>query len=260
MNARIHTHRDVIVSIAIQTALSVALALPTTFAITYLYFGGDLSRDVSGWATLRFGLGVTFFECVIVCPLVAYRTMSILRTVNVLRDRLHALASRDPLTGLLNRRGFDEAVPTLPQGEAVAVLVCDIDFFKRVNDRYGHDVGDKVLQSTGELLSNLAEARPATLLARFGGEEFVVALAGAGLEHARLWAEMARVRLAARRAHDAQGPIAVTASFGVAATEHFDGDVAALITRADAALYRAKNDGRNRVVAEADAPREERAA
>jgi predicted signal transduction protein with EAL and GGDEF domain len=164
----IRTHRDVVFSIVIQTAISLAIALPTTLVITLWYFGGDFSRSVSGWAALRFGLGVTFIECVTVCPLVAYRTMVILRTANNLRDRLHALAIQDPLTGLLNRRGFDEAVRTLPTGNA-AVLVCDIDNFKRVNDGYGPDVGDRVLQTVADLLTGLEEARPATLLARFGG-------------------------------------------------------------------------------------------
>jgi diguanylate cyclase (GGDEF)-like protein len=257
--ARISTQRDVVLSIVLQTAISLAIALPTTLVITLWYFDGDLSRSVSGWAALRFGLGVTFIECVTVCPIVGYRTMVILRTANNLRDRLHALATRDPLTGLLNRRGFDEAVATLPTG-AAAVLVCDIDNFKRVNDGYGHDVGDRVLQKVADLLTGLEEARPATLLARFGGEEFVVVLAGASLEHGRLWAEMARVRLAARRVMGPGGPIAVTASFGVAATERFDGDISALIARADAALYCAKNEGRNRVAAEADAPLGVRAA
>jgi diguanylate cyclase (GGDEF)-like protein len=257
--ARIRTHRDVVLSIVMQTAISLAIALPTTLVITLWYFGSDLSRSVSGWGALRFGLGVTFIECVTVCPIVGYRTMVILRTANNLRDRLHALATRDPLTGLLNRRGFDEAVPTLPTGNT-AVLVCDIDNFKRVNDGYGHDVGDRVLQSVADLLTGLEEARPATLLARFGGEEFVVVLTRASLEHGRLWAEMARVRLAARRVSGPDGPIVVTASFGVAAAEHFDGDISALIARADAALYCAKNEGRNRVAADADAPPGVRAA
>jgi diguanylate cyclase (GGDEF)-like protein len=256
---RIRTQRDVVLSIVVQTAISLAIALPTTFAITLWYLDGDFSRSLSGWAALRFGLGVTFIECVTVCPIVGYRTMVILRTANNLRDRLHALATRDPLTGLLNRRGFDEAVATLPTG-AAAVLVCDIDNFKRINDGYGHDIGDRVLQKVADLLTGLEEARPATLLARFGGEEFVVVLAGASLEHGRLWAEMARVRLVSRRAMGPDGPIAVTASFGVAATEHFDGDISALIARADAALYFAKNEGRNRVAAEANAPLGVRAA
>jgi diguanylate cyclase (GGDEF)-like protein len=193
---------------------------------------------------LKFGLGVTTLECCVVCPVLAIQTLTALRLAGDLRDRLHAEASRDPLTGLLNRRGFDEAVAGLARGGPMAVLVCDIDHFKRVNDRLGHDAGDLVLRAAADVLRGLAEELPAALLARFGGEEFVVALPGDNLDNARAAADKARQRLAA----ETQGPVAVTASFGVASAARFDGDMSALIARADAALYRAKEDGRNRVV------------
>ena len=109
----IRTHRDVALRMIVETVASLALATPATFAITFGYFGGDLSQSITGWQALHFGLGLTVAECLLVCPIVAYRGLDMLRTLNNLRDRLHALANRDPLTGLLNRRGFDEGAQAL---------------------------------------------------------------------------------------------------------------------------------------------------
>ena len=237
-----------------QTGVSVAIALPVTFAITMAWFGGDLSQNIDGWRVLRFALGVATTESLIICPLVAFRGVILIRTINNLRDHLHSLASRDPLTNLLNRRGFDEGVASLPTGGKLAVLVGDLDHFKRVNDRYGHDKGDEVLKATAGLLRALASERPATLLARLGGEEFVVALGGAGLEEARLWADKLRVRHAAYGVGASGGAIFTTLSIGVAATDHFEGDIKAVMSRADAALYYAKRQGRNRVETDLDPP------
>jgi diguanylate cyclase (GGDEF)-like protein len=260
LGAPLRTRHDVKLKVFTVTAIALSIALPATFAITFWRFGGDLSQTASGWSMLRFALGVTLAECGTVCPMLAYRGYARMREINRLRDRLQALAAQDPLTGVLNRRGFDEAVAALAPGVALAIVICDIDHFKRVNDRFGHAVGDLVLQKVAETLTNRAQSHPAALLARFGGEEFVVALPGADLHEARAWAEKTRDLLGGARAPGPEGPIAVTASFGVAAAAHFDADVAALIARADAALYGAKNGGRNRVATEGDAPRASRAA
>ncbi len=248
MLARLRMRFSVALGVFQLTCMSLAIALPAAYLITYWRFGGDLSQSKTGWDALRLALGVTLVECGAICPAVAYPSVKMLRTVNALRDRLHALASLDPLTGLLNRRGFDEAVSGIPHGAPVAAVVCDIDHFKRVNDGFGHDVGDVVLQMSAEVLKSLAASRPSARIARFGGEEFVVLLPAADLAEAQSWAEAARLRLAGSRARTSRGPIAVTASFGVAA-ERFGGDMAALIARADAAMYSAKNAGRNRVAA-----------
>ena len=155
-------------------------------------------------------------------------------------------AHRDPLTGVLNRRGLEEAAESLPRdGRPRAVFVIDFDHFKSINDRFGHDVGDQVLRSGAALMQ--AGIRGHDHLARLGGEEFCVVLEACGVDDARRVCE--KLRLAVQ-AHDWQvmAPgLRVTLSAGIAVGRATD-DLPSLILRADQALYRAKREGRNRVV------------
>ena len=164
---------------------------------------------------------------------------------------LHAIASIDPLTGALNRRSFSErAAAELRRAARVdgpaSVLMLDADHFKAVNDRYGHAGGDAVLcalvQAVGETL------RPTDLLGRLGGEEFAVLLPDADLEGARAVAERIRERIADLRVPDPAGAIAFTVSIGAAVCESEARSIQPTLDRADAALYQAKAQGRNRVV------------
>jgi diguanylate cyclase (GGDEF)-like protein len=160
-------------------------------------------------------------------------------------------ASTDHLTGVLNRRAFFENAATLckrqaKRGEPVAVLVFDLDHFKSINDRFGHAAGDEVLRLFARVTR--ASTRVNDIIGRFGGEEFV-AIVPSGLEVAQKIAE--RVRAAFENAGTIidELPIGATVSIGAAASYDATMPVDALIARADAALYRAKHDGRNRVVA-----------
>lgn len=164
-------------------------------------------------------------------------------------------AERDPLTGLFNRRGFEQALPETRGGAfpAGAVIVGDIDYFKQVNDRFGHAAGDHVIIGFAHILrANLKSVA----LARFGGEEFVGFLPGVGRDEAAEMLENARLGFAAMnwQEHGIDG--AITASFGVSATAPGDHSVHDAIARADACLYTAKNAGRNRVVTEGQRPPE----
>lgn len=170
-----------------------------------------------------------------------------------------ALSQHDPLTGLANRRYLVEQVPRLwrqarREGQRVAALVIDLDHFKLVNDRHGHAAGDAVLQAVAGVLADTV--RPSDVLARLGGEELVVlGLVGDPGEAAHL-AE--RLRLAVCAARSAHGH-AVTASIGVALTRPGDGEDAGgalwrLVDRADAAMYAAKQGGRDRVATFAPPP------
>lgn len=167
------------------------------------------------------------------------------------RDLLK-IASIDPLTGALNRRSFSErAAAELQRArrfeKPACVLMLDADHFKAVNDRYGHGGGDAVLcalvRAVGETL------RPTDLLGRLGGEEFAVLLPDSDLEGARAVAERIRERIADLRVPDPGGAIAFTVSIGAAACEGEATSVQPALDRADAALYQAKAQGRNRVVA-----------
>ncbi|PWE54064.1 diguanylate cyclase [Metarhizobium album] len=174
-----------------------------------------------------------------------------LATANLqLRERLTSLATSDALTGLLNRRSLDEALNHLARDnrdEAVACLMIDIDHFKRFNDNYGHDAGDVVMQHVGQIMRDTVGK--AGKVFRFGGEEFTVLLPQATEAQGLELAERLREQIAATPfSHRGRILGSVTISVGAASSPQ-DGPVTTLVTRADAALFRAKSGGRNRTVA-----------
>ena len=169
--------------------------------------------------------------------------------------QLEVLSVTDALTRLANRRRFDavwldEWQRALRQATPLAVIMLDVDHFKAYNDHYGHQQGDECLRRVGEVLLTTVR-RAGELVARYGGEEFVVVLPGTSVIHAMAVAESIRANIqAAGIAHAHSGVAAVvTVSLGVAVGIPTQGDVRdALVHAADAALYRAKDQGRNRVV------------
>ena len=156
------------------------------------------------------------------------------------------LATTDPLTAALNRRAFfDRSHDRCAPGAARlrTAIMFDVDHFKRVNDSYGHDVGDQVLRAIGR-----EAAGERAIFGRLGGEEFAIILEGAELNAGVAHAEQLRAKLAALRFETGRGIMSVTCSFGVA--EWRDGEtIDQLLKRADTALYKAKNSGRDCVVA-----------
>ncbi len=176
--------------------------------------------------------------------LLACSVREILQTLRNERDH-------DALTCLLNRRAFLESAERRLQGprsQGWALLACDVDHFKRVNDSWGHAAGDTVLQIVGQIL--LQQVRKDDLVARFGGEEFVVLLRCADVLVAAEVAERMRRQLA--QTHCAAISGVVTASFGVSWVFSVQ-DLPRAIERADALLYQAKNAGRNQVMSSAEA-------
>ncbi|ODT77483.1 MAG: hypothetical protein ABS76_27280 [Pelagibacterium sp. SCN 64-44] len=165
-------------------------------------------------------------------------------TTDLLRD-LRIQTHTDPLTGVLNRRGFfARASAAAPKG-AFAVLLCDIDEFKRVNDGFGHKAGDTVVRDLAGVLTAASAPAPHSV-GRLGGDEFVLLLAGADLTRTRDMAERLRAAFAATAHHGVPPTHPVTVSIGGAIA--FPGEpLDAALARADAALYRAKQNGRNRV-------------
>jgi two-component system cell cycle response regulator len=175
-----------------------------------------------------------------------------------LRDNVQLsieMAITDALTGLYNRRYMETHVGTLvdqavARGKPLSVLILDIDYFKSINDTHGHDAGDDVLQDFAIRIRK--SIRGIDLACRYGGEEFVVVMPETDMAVATMVAERLRRRIASEPFPIQKGTrmIEVTISIGIAALGSGD-DAAAVIKRADQALYRAKRDGRNRVVPDA---------
>ncbi len=163
----------------------------------------------------------------------------------------------DPLTNIANRKAFDDAAAAAAEaalgGEAVSLLICDIDHFKKFNDNWGHQTGDQVLRLVAACLSENVKGRDTA--ARYGGEEFAVLLRGSGLKDAAHVAEQIRQtvetkKLVKKSTGDVLG--AITISIGV--SQFAPGEaVEAVVRRADACLYGAKRNGRNLVIAQNDA-------
>lgn len=175
------------------------------------------------------------------------------RKVEHQNKQLHALATRDGLTGCLNRRAFfDQADPVFAMavghGQPLCCIMTDIDRFKSINDKFGHSVGDEVIRNVARVLG--AGLRDGDLLCRYGGEEFCILLPESSIEQAQRVAERLREQVQAEGNAGLRvaEPPSVTGSFGVALLDLRDDGLAALIERADQALYTAKNSGRNRVV------------
>lgn len=166
-----------------------------------------------------------------------------------LNDELKALTLRDPLTGVGNRRFMterlrEESERARRRGVTYALAILDVDHFKHVNDRYGHDVGDAVLCRVAETVR--ACLRDYDVFARWGGEEFLIALPDTTLEVARTVCERVRREIEALGVSDGAATVSVTASFGL--TEHLAGEnPSETVSRADVALRRAKDAGRNRL-------------
>lgn len=176
------------------------------------------------------------------------------RELNTLNTKLKQLAAEldykathDPLTGAFNRRAVIERTEAHLHGNAVALIVLDIDHFKRINDEYGHPTGDAVIV---ELVARLRTVVPEPAeIGRVGGEEFTVVLPRVDLHTAAALAERMRARVAAPPFTTPAGRT-VSASFGVSQTPS-GGSFSDAYARADAALYRAKHRGRNTVVVDA---------
>lgn len=174
------------------------------------------------------------------------------RIINLER-RILQLANTDPLTGVLNRRAFMQRMEieverAIRENRPLSLIITDLDHFKQINDRYGHQVGDLMLQKFTEVISTLS--RQYDFLGRYGGEEFSIGFPGVDELNVMLIAERMRQRaeVFSIPSSDPFQPIQITASFGAASLRRESREtLSSLITRADNALYRAKGEGRNRV-------------
>lgn len=240
--------RRIVIAILLVHLVILALRLVT---------GPEAELDDAGAAMKA--LGALFLLAPILIPIGLGYTM-----LGMVYERrtaaLRSAALRDPLTGALNRLGLEEWLAyerQRPDGgrrrsetPALAAIAVDVDHFKAINDTFGHAAGDLVLRALVDRLSG--EVRPEDAIARFGGEEFVVLMPRMAARDAIAAAERMRCLLTEAPVEADGRPVALTASFGVALDRTLPSPegLAGLLDRADKALYRAKREGRNRVVAE----------
>ena len=205
----------------------------------------QLERQLSSKAVEASRLYIVMLTMtVIFIGLWAYRTK---------RSQLHfqALSQLDGLTGICNRLHFISRAEKVLEasrrtGEQVCIVLCDLDHFKSINDRYGHATGDFVLKRTVSACNVLLTK--SEIFGRFGGEEFGILLPACGPEQARERAEQLRMTIAGITADQGTTKATVSASFGIATTSQSGHELGQLLAHADAALYEAKRAGRNRVV------------
>lgn len=187
--------------------------------------------------------------CALIAPAVATLGFALMDSERTLRD-LRQQAETDGLTGLFNRRAFahhseQKLADCKRQGLACTLLVLDIDHFKRVNDEFGHDTGDRALRHAAE---SMARQLPSSaVLARIGGEEFAVLLPGDDAARAEVTAEALRRAVRETPLTVNGSPLALSLSVGIATLGDSSDDLSLLLRRADQAMYSAKRDGRDRV-------------
>jgi diguanylate cyclase (GGDEF)-like protein/PAS domain S-box-containing protein len=179
-------------------------------------------------------------------------TISLALSNLMLREALREEAIRDPLTGLFNRRYLEETLPLSLKhhqrsNDPLTVAMLDLDHFKSFNDKYGHEAGDVVLKEVGALLRS--SLRGDDIACRYGGEELLIILAGATLEHALPRMENIRQMIMNHCIHSSGRKLpAVTVSIGISEASPCETDAASILKRADIALYKAKQNGRNRIM------------
>lgn len=196
---------------------------------------------ISAVLTILFLVGVTYFL-----------TWRLVIKLDDMQRTLKKQATTDELTGLKNRRIImkrleEERERSFRLGEPLCIMIIDLDHFKRINDSYGHPFGDFVLKRVAHLVRD--SLRRYDLVGRIGGEEFLVVSPGTGLNEAMALAERIRGRIMNDTFHEDDVQISVTLSVGLTILAPGDQCIEALLKRADTALYKAKEQGRNRVVA-----------
>ena len=169
------------------------------------------------------------------------------------RRRLHEESRLDVLTELPNRRAIEEGAINQVQlatrdGRPCVLLMLDLDHFKKLNDTWGHDLGDRALRAAGKVLLRASGTVGTCTVGRMGGEEFAMLISDCSIAAVHSLAEQLREEIAAIRLDEGEKKVSFTASIGLSALQSGEGSWTEMLRRADVALYRAKREGRNRVV------------
>lgn len=226
------------------TLVASILAVAGTLGMTAVY--GLLIKH----AVSREDLLVVALASATIAPLVINWLATLSYELYQSEQRLSALSQKDPLTGAYNRRYFDEqsrieCARSHRYSQSLAILMIDLDKFKLVNDTHGHAAGDEVLKALVRISSDAL--RKSDILARFGGEEFVVLLPHADIKEASMLAERLRKAIENSEIKVEELTLHVTVSIGVSILAAHESDSTEMLARADQAMYNAKNSGRNKV-------------
>lgn len=245
---------DVIRYSAGLATVSAVLSIAITSLAMWFLMGNDSTQVSTFEETWLNGLMVAIIVPLVVAPIVTWRLLKTMRDLNVARDDLERLARTDPMTGLLNRRGLiEEVAAATAEGRddrlLMAIILFDIDHFKSINDRFGHETGDRAIQHVANILAFIAP--PGSAMARHGGEEFALLLKGLTNRQVHALAETARTAVMGQPFLAKGSPLQITVSAGCAIAMRDEASLDGLLALADAALYSAKAAGRNRVEAAA---------
>ncbi len=231
--------------------LSIALSFlffATFFAFRALFTLSEEPLQDFMSAGLMHSLSIIVYQFVVIITSFGLVWIVSHKVQKVLKEQ----ATHDPLTRVLNRRALEEIIHnehsrSVRSRAPLSVIMLDIDHFKRLNDRYGHNVGDKVLISVANILTKNTRAYDS--IARFGGEEFILLLPDTTVEKAKFIAEKLRMKIASHSYdHQSRSKVEITASFGATECDLANESWLNVLERADSALYLAKEAGRNRVI------------
>jgi diguanylate cyclase (GGDEF)-like protein len=256
MTFQITTRGDALRHTAGRVAVAVSLTIVMTAVTVLLHLGTDLDVNVSVGQVMFSSICAATAISAVLAGGLSFRSALLMRDLTLARSELARISRTDQLTGLLNRRGFDEAAALALKSASAAglpavVFMCDVDRFKSINDRFGHEFGDKVLVEIAGVLRSFAE-KDGVLVGRHGGEEFAALMIGISHEQAAQYAEDIRHACAAREVSTDENSTRVTISIGFTVARD-EPDLSKIMRVADRALYIAKHGGRNRVE-RADAP------
>lgn len=257
MANQIATDADVVRHTIRRVAVATGITMVMTATIMLMDLGGNPDAMVRIGNVIILSMCAATMISAVVSGIMSYRSARLMKELTLMRSELSRISQTDQLTGLLNRRGFDDAaVPALHSakqtGASAVVLMCDIDHFKSINDRFGHEFGDKALVEVAGVLREFSQVHGG-LVARHGGEEFAVLMIGVSREQAEIHAEEIRRACAHREicSGDVCERLTVSIGFTVARGET---DLAGIMRIADRALYAAKRQGRDRVIRADEAP------
>lgn len=248
---QITTQTDALRFTAKQAVIATSIATVMVAGVSALQFGTDLNATVSAGYVIVWNFCAVLTIAPLLTGVLAYRATQLMKELALTREALFLMSRTDQLTGLLNRRGFDEtAMAELQRADllhfSVVAMMCDIDHFKSINDQYGHEFGDVVLASIGKTLRTFGSDNR-LVVARYGGEEFVIFAVGISADQAMIYAEALRQCCSNQQIANGLHSVHVTVSIGTAWAPEST-ELADLVRTADEALYGAKRRGRNCVV------------